>query len=784
MPLPEPKYPVGDPIEEGQETYPVGEPIDERTFTQKAGDAFNSGMDFVVETGADAIRNTAMAPVKAFQAAANFMDESQKAAPYTGEFKGTAKDIGAKVVSGLIGMGKVAENKWNAMGENEKASFKLRMGTAAIAAAATGGSSIIVQAAVQGGAQLLAGEMAEEAGFEKNTPFFSREKMKRAGSDFIASNLIPQMLRVTGVGIKKTGEKIRGASVPAADKTRAALAEPGALTGQTTVGKNTPGEMQLKRDMQAGERTMGKVLLDEFPDTIETAGVFKSELQAAISRRKQAKMGAISSLDSALAKNAATTGIGKVSGFTRRDIGLGDLKAQLRKYKRTGINTEAIDAIEELQGTLNKAFFKPAPQGIKVPLPAEVNFTGMQNILDDVYAKLRKLKDYDDNSIAQKGTNPGGNPNREAIKIYSDVAKNIREAIPKKARALELRGKAPRGLADTLEQVNEEMHDLMPWMDGARRLEDAKYQTMKQTQPGSMMQPSGSAFSNNQSAKSMATDIATSPVTDPILERARANASLDFVPETIGTMQDIARMQQGRMSVPTTTGQGLSGRVIGPGLEALGGGMSSVAQSGVIPMALNTEVQSPLPVIGQTSSMNGSLDDFNSVTNDPLSMQVIEADPDLPPEILDGLAQVKNGTQYEKLQVFGKLKIAARDKGWFPPPPMQGIHSFTALPPDTQYRGQKVLGIITDPNEAGIYIGAVSNIPDVAKRTRLKAAFNDPHNRGYVLEIPSVLKPKPTPEPTPSAVEPESPQDDTTSSTANLGTENGASNMERVLHDN
>jgi len=128
----------------------------------------------------------------------------------------------------------------------------------------------------------------------------------------------------------------------------------------------------------------------------------------------------------------------------------------------------------------------------------------------------------------------------------------------------------------------------MPWMDGARRLKFAKYQTMKQTQPGSMMQPSGSAFSNNQSAKSVATDLATSPITDPILERARANASLNFVPDTIGTMQDIAKMQLGRMSVPRTAGQGLSGRVIGPGLEALGGGMSQVAQSGVIPMALNT----------------------------------------------------------------------------------------------------------------------------------------------------------------------------------------------------
>lgn len=776
-------FPEGKPIKKDS-IFPEGSPIprdmagsgDGPALSTTGPTAFTERLsEFggeVVDTVKEGIERVPKRLGQVSKGAYDFMNEAHEASPDTGPMTNTF-DIGKKVISGLIGAGTVAQEKWDELGPNEKKALIVRLGATTAATIATGGQSLLIQALAASTGNLVGGEISEEMGYEEDTPLFSKAKMKEAGAGFVEGFLLTKLLSATGKGLQYTGEKTRGASVPLADKKLAALDKPGAMTGLTTVGKNTGGEMHLVKDMKAGEKTMAKVLLDEFPDTIKNADEFGDALNMSLKARRQTKASLVTNFDRALQSSK-----GQVRDFTLKDVGLPRVQKQIAELKKTGVSSDVIADLENFKNEMADAFSKPMGQGIGGRLYTRKSFGEMQDLLDGIYKKQRRLKAFDDNMLSKQGVNPSANTNAEAIKIYGEAGADIRKAIQKKAAELERKGHLSKGSAQRLADTNQEIHDLMPWKDGSDRFSYADYQTTKQPQPGSLMQPPGSNFSNGQSLKSMATDTLSSPITGPIVERARVNAALEFAPETYASMQDAAGLTLGRLNTPNIQGQGLTGRVIGPGEEMAGQAMSSVAASGAPLVGANVGVQAPIPVIMQKDQMDGSIGDFERSVSDPLSMEQIENDPNIPPEVLESIQQSKNGTMYEKLRTFGKLKIATRNLGYFPPPPMQGIYSYTATP-GSEYRGQKVLGVITDESEAHIYLDAINQIPDIEKRTRLKSAFNSPGK--YVLEIPTTLKAIPTPEPKKKSPAPEPKEPE--SSTAAINMDGGATEMERVVHD-
>lgn len=766
-------FPEGEAIEENQ-VFPEGEAIDEGSSQPGFFDAAKGAIrDFAEGTGevAEKVAGQIKGGVKG---AINFADEAYKASPDTPPMQ-SPFDIGTKVMSGLIGAGKVSKEKWDALGSNEKKAIITRLGAAVAGAVVSGGGSLVVQAASAALGGQLGGELSEELGYEKDTPFYSKEKLKEGAANFITGTLLNTVLSASGKATTKAGETVSRASVPVSELEKATLGKPGAMTGQLTVGKNTAGEMHLVKDMKAAEPTMSKVLLDEFPDTIKNADEFADSLNASISSRVAEKEGLISSFDKALDASK-----GQVSNFTLKDVGVPQLQKEIRRLKKTGISGDSVKALEGLRDDMLEAFSKPKGQGQTGRVWVRKNFQEMQDLLDEAYKKQRALKAFDDNALAQSGTNPGVMAaNKEAIRVYQVTIDSLKKNVVRKATELERKGFLGNGKASRLGEVNGEIHDLIPWRDGADRFSYADYQTTKQVQPGSLMQPPGSPFAHGQSAKSMATDIATRPLTDPLIRRQAAREALDFAPGTYGNMQDAAKMTLGRMAVPGTEGQGVLGRLVGPGLEEAGGAMSTLASSGAIPAVVSSGAQSPLPVLGNPQQMTGTVLDFDAITNDPMSMEMLNADPDISPETHAALEQSQNGTRYEKNIALGKLKIDARNKGWFPPPPMQGIHSFITTP-GQEYQGAPVKGIITDQNEAAVYLDAVNQIPDVSRRAQLKSAFNSPQGR-YVLEFPKSLLPVPQPEKKPKTKEPEPIEDAGEGSSAK--TSDGGDSLERVLHD-
>lgn len=762
------------------------------TFAQKALDlaksvgsvAGEAAWGGVKKTGSDIYHSIA----DGIPAAINFLKGSADKAPdLQNKFgipeaarapEGSLAWAGIQALEAVGGMGEEVGSKLKEMSPNERKATLTRIGTTAILTLAAGPEAgVFRQAIFSSAGDLLGGEISQKAGFEKDTPLFTKEEITKKGSNFVESLLLPKLMGIAGKGSSKLGQVTEDASVPIAAKEAAIKGKAGYLAGRMTLGKNTGNEMALVDQLKEGEKTFAKVVVDEFPDKIQDAGELRTALDNSIATRVAEKKGLMEDLNDALSSPASKSS----KPFSRNQVGYQDVTQTIRKLKATGIGTSVVPDLEELQRDLTNAFSLPKKQGLPGIVANPKNFQGMSDLLDQVYDRMRGLKAFDPTNAVKASE---VSANKQAIDAYGTVADKIKKSMASQARTLEAQGLVPSGTAKRLEDLNQEIHELIPYKEAAKRFDYSEYQTLKQPQPaGTLIQQPGSPFSGGGSLRSKMLDVVSSPVTEYPVKRARLNETLGFAPDTLSDMKQSSDLLLGRTPRPNINPQGLSGLVAGPAEQALGSGLSSTAESGIVPTLINSQVQSPIPSLQQLkdfpeANTSAALD---TIVDDPHSMQLLENDPDIDPKTIDQLKQSRNATQYEKNKALGQLKIETRDKGYFPPPPMQGIHSFIEVP-NTTYQGQKVLGTITDQAEGGIYLDAVNQIPDIEKRAKLKSAFNSQGK--YVLEIPNSLKPIPKPEKKVVKAEPvmkEEAQDSGTKSVVDLNS--GRGNMERIVHD-
>lgn len=783
-------------------------PDDKRTIAQQLWDGAKEGLSNTADVVGTGITNAGKGVLHAPVAVADFLEKAANSEPPTpssgpsGSYleagKNAAWETGQEVLKTLTGMGKVPVEAYEKLGPNEKKALILRLGTTAMAALATGGDSLLVKtlgkesllgkaiinnpvasqaiATTAGGA--VSGEVSEVAGFEKDTPLFSKEKMKRIGSDFVESYFLPKILGMIGKGVSKTGETIKDSSLPLSSLQGAEKGTSRYFAGQLTGIKNTVARPQFEQELKDGSKTMSKVMLDEFPKTIKDADGFSSALDDAIATRVADKKAAVSDLNDAL-----TDPKSGVKPFGRNDVGYADLSSEIRKLSKTGLSDDRIQALKGLQTKLTEGFSKPLPQGQTGRMYQPKTFDDMQSLLDETYKDLREFKAFDDSAIAKGGTTPSANAaNKTAIDAYKTVVGSIKDAMIEKAKELETKGLVAAGTADKLETANAEIHELIPYQDAALDLAHKEFSASAANSPGSINQQPGSVFSKGQSLRSAAMDQVTAPITSYPVDRARVNASLNMVPDTVDNMRQSGEMLLGRKPIPNINPQGLSGP-IGIGVQAAGQGLSAIANSGLAPVAINSQVQAPIPIITQLkdSLLGHTGAAFDEIAKDPLSVSMLEADPDIPPDVMATFMHSTNTTQFEKNIALGQLKMATKDKGWFPPPVMPGIHSFIETP-NMEYQGKKVLGVITDPTEGTAYLNAVNEIPDITKRAEMKSAFNNPTSH-YVLEIPPSLKQTVKVQKQVIPPEPKPKEVDEPAGTATIHTGSSLGNMDRVIHD-
>lgn len=683
--------------------------------------------------------------------------------------------VGQQAIEAVLGAGDVLHDKLAKLPEDERNAVLTRVGTTAALTLASGpGAGVLRQAVMASLGGMLGGEISKEAGFEAATPLFTKAQATKEGASFVENLLIPGFMKGAGKVLSKTGEVTKSASVPIGAKRLAEQTKPGYLTGRFTLGKNVGGEMAMVEQLKEGEKTLAKTIKNEFPEKIQDVGEFDAALNDSIKSRKTEKASLLNRLETAL---SATPG---VRPFSRRDSGYAKITQTIRRLKKSGVGADMVSDLEDIQKKLTDAFTTPLAQGQTGVRLASKGIRGMADVLDESYEKLRGLRAFDDDMLAAAGKNPSQIAgHKKAIAAYKDVAKSIRESIVAKARELENAGSIRRGSAARLGELNDELHDLIPFQEASRRFGYSDYQLRKQAQPaGTLLTDPMSPGAGGGSVMSKARDIITGPVTRYPVERARLNQSLGFASDTFDDMRSAADMMLGSKPVPNTNPQGLSGRVIGPAEQAAGDALQATVQSGALPVA--QAAQQPAIATLASSPEASTTSALGAIVNDPLSMQMIENDPDIKPETVTMLRQALNGTAYEKQKALGQFKIEARDKGWFPPSPMQGIHSFIELPNST-YHGEKVKGTITDQAEGMIFLDAVNEIPDISRRASLKSAFNSPGH--YVLEFPDALRAEVKKAAAPIPKEPEQdlePGGESSVATSSLDEGSGA--MDRVVH--
>lgn len=682
--------------------------------------------------------------------------------------------MGAQAIDALGGIGRTISDRLNKLPPDQQKAILTKTGITAASVMAAGPTAGVFRQAIMASVGNLIGDnVSQAAGFEPDRPLFTKEEAKKEGGRFVENLLLPKIFGVVGSTMSKAGEAFQDASVPIGNLEKAQKAKPGYLTGRLGVGKNTAGDMAIVDTLKDGEKTLAKVVADEFPDKIDNMGEMQTALEDSISMRTSEKNSIMGNLNKALPNSG-------IRPFSRNDTGYAGLTTTIRKLKGTGVGGDLVEGLEGLQSDLTDAFQKPLPQNQTGKMFNPKDFQGMNDLLDQVYDKMRGLKAFDPKN-AMKGSEVAAN--KATIRAYRDVADSIKEAIVDRATKLEAAGLVNKGTASRIGELNQEIHDLIPFQTATERAAYYEFQTMRKPQPAnSLLAPDDSAFNLSGSLRSQALDQVTKPITQYPVRRAQLRESLGFAPDTLDEMKDAAGYALGRQQVPSIEPQGVLGAV-GAAESGVGDALTGTAQSGAIPIAGAAQPSPALYQLPQDPKTAHTTQALGAIVNDPASMQIIQNDPDINPDTVTMLEQSKNGTDFEQRKALGQFKIEARNKPWFPPPLMKGIHSFIATPGDT-YHGEKVMGTITDMAEGAVFMDALNQIPDVSKRARLKSAFNSPGH--FVLEFPPSLKAGGSARaaPAPVPVEPKEPQDIDDSGSSSAPTLSaGQESMERIVHD-
>lgn len=662
--------------------------------------------------------------------------------------------------------------------EAKQLAVKMGLGTAGGAlgmalAPSTGGMSLALPILGGVAGAQVGQEVSEALDYEPDTPMLSSAKAHQAIQNLF-TQVIGQGLTSGGGALLAKGGSVMKSLSTAIEHTRdLKRMDPDAIAGAFTVGSRV-ADTALKAKMREGAPTFARVFLDEIKGAKNAVAAEKS-LRAAITKRSQDKARAFSFIKRQ-EKRATGTPNEDAFLFSEGELGLGRAMKEARsRADGGGIGAEGAALERDIYSAVTNEFSKDSPTPVGFTrIKTKKTFEEMQTALDNTYEELRKLRKFDDAAARKVGSTPSAAAQVEdLIKAHENIANGIKKAMDNRITLLQKKGLVPGSIKETILTANSEIHDLMPFLSGLDRFVETSGQALLTDPPRSLAQKPGSLFGRGTSKISQGLDMAMSPLVEPLVEKSANMNAVNFGPNQLSEVGKISELMTGqRAPVSPVPGHipGVTGYGVGVGMETAGNALSGVS--------------SPPLVAGMAGAQAPTFDpnDYDSVSSNPAFSQMLQSDPDISDDTKIAFSQTANGSQYEKNMALGKLKIEARNKGWFPPPEMQGIHSFIKLP-KAEYRGEKVIGTITDQAEGALFLDALNEIPDVEKRAKLKSAFNS--SGKYVLEIPSTLRARPTPEKSVQKKEPEPVDDtnDTGSSTAKISLGSGQGNMERVVHD-
>ena len=749
----------------------IGKPS-EAPLSEQLGEGITGAGELAYDIGKGGIKATGNALANTAKTIGDTINFAGDAA---GKFAEGFNDP-SKVTYGMLqrvgaALSDTARERFEKLPPDQQKMMALKLVGSGVGGLLPGGIVLKAGMSTVGGA--LGEEAGEELGLKKDTPFYSKEKLEALGTNYVESVILPALAMAGGKGLSLASKKTGDSSVPIEDLRKYNQAQPGVLSGATTKGKNTDTSAHMEQVLIDGEKTLAKVVLDEFPDSIKNAQEYKNALQSAVTKRATEKKTLVTDIDNALT--------GKdVSKFQLNDVGYNELGEKIKRLQKAGAERDTITELKDYKESLNRAFSEELTPEMSVR--TQKGFQEAQDVLDDTYKRMRRAQAFDDSTLAKAGQKPSAvAANEELIEVYKDIAARIKKVTEQKVKALEGSNALTKGTSDKLNNLNKEMHDLIPHANAATDLAHAELMMRKRANPGSLNE---AVKTGNRGLISRATDFAAKPF-NYFGERSRLRQQADFIPEAVSDMQQSSKLLLGREQVPDITPRGFRGGVVAPLGEIAGEGVSAVGTSGVMPAAINSDIYKPIPILNQMKEDPRSDSNlvYDEILKDPMSVEMLLGDPDLDPATVESFIKSKNFTDLEKNTALGKLKMeaAAYDKGWFPPSPMKGINSYIALP-KAEYRGSKVLGVVTDPNERRAVLDAINAIPDVEKRTKMKSAFNDPNNLGYLIDFPGNIKAIPVKEKKPTmetkeVVEPEN------SAPAKIETGTVAGEMDRTVYD-
>lgn len=679
------------------------------------------------------------------------------------------------MVNELAGLMSAIKENFEALPPETRKAVATRMAGSTIGGVVGGlaGGAGVVPGAAAG--NVIAGEINELMGWEDDTPLLTMAKAKEVRKELVQGMLVPWTLRKTGQATVAVGDKIKKASQSLDDLRKIKLAKPGALPAALTIGsKSTGSEGVLRRELARGEATFSRINPIANATTADEA---IEGINAAITSRRTKKLASIKSIDDAVA--AVAKGGGDAPLIAAKDLGLDDIKKEIEKQLKTGVGKESAKIKAEILDEFEEGFRQAIPQdaidrsmGRTRTVSQPKTLADMQDVLDGTYEELRKLKLYDDLSISRADISPSEMAKNAArVEVYQVVADKIKDSMDKYVSNLASKGIISKEAVGGIKTLNQEMHDLIPYRTAFERFSDAAAQAITTDPPRSLVQRAGSEFVRPQSARSAALDVVTAPATRGLNERAALRAQIGFEPEVMDDINTAIGLRRGEIA-PGRSQSALLGTA-GTGVSMTG----EVLQQATNPAAVGAIVGAAS--VARDTDFSNSVLAYDTLAQSPEFTEELEMNPDIDDEIKGKFMASKNGTAFEKLNALGQLKSAARDLGWFPPPKMQGIHSFVEIPKGkVSQRGTPILGYISDENEGEIYYDSLEEIQDVYEREDAKNAFNTQGSgrRAVTVLPPSLVsgkaKPKPPAKPTPIGEPP--------SASIDTGSSEGG---ERVVYD-
>ncbi len=660
------------------------------------------------------------------------------------------------MVSELAGLIEATREKLRGLPPKAKAAIVSRLvgsGAGSILGSRGGGAGTVAGGVI---GNMAAGELNEVFGLEEDTPLLSIQKAKEIRKELVQGVLVPWVTRKTGQSTSTIGKWIKEASTPLDEIKKMMLGKEGSIAAKLSIGsRNTGSEGVFRRELARGEKTFSRINPIQNAKNADEA---VEMISAAIKERSLAKKTLVGDVDQTIQGIAAKGGDAPL--MASADLGFDELKEEIRKQMKTGVGAESaktkLAAIEEFE----EGFRQVVPQDLWDKALGRTRTTGapktlgeMQEVLDATYDELRKLKLYDDLSISKEGLNPSEMAKNAArVEVYQAAADSLKGSMDTYLGKLASKGIISKDVAKQIKTLNQEMHDIIPYRTAFERFSDVAAQAITTDPPRSLVQRAGAEFVRPQSARSAALDALTAPLTKGINERAAANAALGFEPGVMDDIQTAIGIKNGSIP-PGVPGSPIVGKV-GTGIDKVGEMLTQAGGGSLVPGAPPAGVGLPQqpgltgPIIASLAmardpDFSNSVEAYDTLVKDQGFLQQLEHDPDIPDDVKHTFLDTKTGTAFEKMKAYGMLKLAGRNKGWFPPPKMEGVHSFVNAPKGrVTDKGRPVLGFVTDAIEADLVYEAFDSIENIYDRAEAQRLFNQPGtNKGMLFMLPPSLVP-------------------------------------------